>query len=717
MKLTIDQALQKAITAHKEGKYQDAESFYQSILKSQPKHADANHNLGILLFSTNKALEALPLFKIALETNPKIEQYWLSYIDALIKVEHFTIAKKILNKVNKQGFDEEKFNNLKKKLPNTNINQNGNGLNPSDDQINSLLDHYQKGRFADAEDCAISMTDSFPKHHFAWKILGTIYLSTSRLSEALNANQKAIELSPQDAEVYNILGLTYKELGRLEEAEASCLKAIKLNPKFFQAHSNLGNILKELDKPEEAKAYYLKAIAINPSLAEAHSNLGNVFKDLNRIENAEASYLQALELNPNLAQAHSNLGDIYRVLGRFEEAESCCLKAIELNPSLAEAHNNLGATYKEIGRIQEAESCCLKAIELNPNLAEAHIGLGIILKELNRLNEAEVCLKEAIELKPDMLSAIDHMGDLMQMLGRFEDAEIYYKKCISIAPTYNSLTKSLASRLQAEGKFKEALSLFDSYDTPDSRSRAIACLYALGKTKEIYKRIDDNQKLDDKNIGIAAFSTFIAQDQKKDTANRFCRNPLDFLHISNLSSKIKNSNFFIENLINDLKNVGSIWDPPNQSGNGGFKSIGNLFEYSNSNIVTLKEIILKEIDVYYEKFQNEKCTFIEKWPVDKNLLGWHIILKEDGYHNSHIHPEGWLSGVIYLKVVPTLNENEGAIKFDLAVPDYPNLNLPNKIHNPQIGDIVFFPSSLYHGTVPFSTDTERIIVSFDLQPD
>ncbi len=478
----------------------------------------------------------------------------------------------------------------------------------------------------------------------------------------------------------------------------------------------MGNILLELNKLEEAKSCYLKAINLNPNLAEAHSNLGNVYKDMNSLQNAKASYLKALELNPNLALTHSNLGDIYRELGSLEDAEARCLKAIKLNPNLAEAHNNLGATYKEIGRLHEAELSCKKAIELNPNLAEAYITLGIVLKDLNKLDEAELSFERAIILKPNMLSAIDHMGDLMQMLGRFDDAETYYKKCISIAPNYNSLTKSMASRYKANGDFEKALSLYDSYDTPDSRSRAIACLYALGKIKETYKRIEDNQKSDDKNIGIAAFSSFISQVQEKDTANRFCINPLDFLHISNLSSKIKNSSLFIENLTKDLKDVSSMWNPPNQSGNGGFKSIGNLFEYPNSNIATLKEIILKEIDVYYNKFQNEKCTFIEKWPDDKKIIGWHIILKEDGYHNSHIHPEGWLSGVIYLKVVPTLNKNEGAIKFDLAAPDYPNDNLPNRIHNPQIGDIVFFPSSLYHGTIPFSTDKERIIVSFDLKP-
>ena len=78
MKLTIEQALQQGVAAHKEGKLQDAERLYQAVLQSQPRHPDANHNLGLIAVSRGKTDTALPLFKTALEANPKIEQFWLS---------------------------------------------------------------------------------------------------------------------------------------------------------------------------------------------------------------------------------------------------------------------------------------------------------------------------------------------------------------------------------------------------------------------------------------------------------------------------------------------------------------------------------------------------------------------------------------------------------------------------------------------------------------
>ena len=116
MELTIEQALQQGIAAHKEGKLQEAERLYRAILQSQPAHPEANHNLGVLAVFVDKADAALPLFKNALEANPKIEQFWLSYIDALIKEKQFENAKLVIEQAKTQGVAEEKLNVLEEQL-------------------------------------------------------------------------------------------------------------------------------------------------------------------------------------------------------------------------------------------------------------------------------------------------------------------------------------------------------------------------------------------------------------------------------------------------------------------------------------------------------------------------------------------------------------------------------------------------------------------------
>ena len=94
MELTIEQMLQQGIAAHREGKLDEAERLYRAVLQSQPKHPDANHNLGVLAVSNNKTDSALSLFKTALESNAKIEHFWLSFIDALINAEKLDDAQR-----------------------------------------------------------------------------------------------------------------------------------------------------------------------------------------------------------------------------------------------------------------------------------------------------------------------------------------------------------------------------------------------------------------------------------------------------------------------------------------------------------------------------------------------------------------------------------------------------------------------------------------------
>ena len=362
----FEQALQQGVTAHKEGKLQDAERLYQAILQSQPLHSDANHNLGVLAVSVNKADEALPLFKSALEANPKIEQFWLSYIDALIKEKHFESARQVIQKGKQQGVDGEKLNALEAQLVPIPQTENANIASPSQEQLSSLLEYYQAGRLDDAKKLAVSITQKYPTHPFSWQVLGAVLKQTGRIAESVSAMQKSVQLAPQDALAHSNLGITLKERGGLEEAEASFRQAIALKPDFAEAHSNLGNTFKELGRLEDALASYTQAIALKPDFAEAHSNLGNTLKELGRLDEAEASYTQVIALKPDYAEAYNNLGITLQQLGRLDEAEVSYKQAIALKPDFAQAHSNLGVVLYISGHIDSALVSMKKANSLNP---------------------------------------------------------------------------------------------------------------------------------------------------------------------------------------------------------------------------------------------------------------------------------------------------------------------------------------------------------------
>ena len=432
---------------------------------------------------------------------------------------------------------------------------------------------------------------------------------------------------------------------------------------------------------------------------------------------AQDLYNQVLKIDPNHTHANNNLGIIFKELGENQKAIGCFEKAISIDPNYVNAFNNLGNIFQELGNYQKAIDCYEKAIAINPNHFIAHFHLGNIFKELGKNEKAKEYYEKAITINPNYSNAFNNLGNIFQESGENEKAKEYYEKAIAINPNYQIALINRGKVLFDKGEFDLSLIDFDNCNTFNSRACALISLYALGHIDEIYKRIKKNSQLDEKNIRVAAFSSFIANKEKKSTAHNFCPNPINFIHHSNLSSHLQNFNSFITEIINELHSVNIVWEPFGRTTIRGFQSKSNLFRKPQKKIQNLKSIIISEIESYYLKFKNENCSFIKRWPSKYDLTAWHVILKKQGHQNPHFHPSGWLSGVIYLKVVPSFKKDEGAIEFSLNGNQYYDAKSPKVVHLPKAGDIVLFPSSLNHRTIPFSTDTDRISIAFDLLPN
>ncbi len=95
---------------------------------------------------------------------------------------------------------------------------------------------------------------------------------------------------------------------------------------------------------------------------------------------------------------------------------------------------------------------------------------------------------------------------------------------------------------------------------------------------------------------------------------------------------------------------------------------------------------------------------------------WSVRLRASGYHVSHTHPQGWLSSALYVALPgPALGgaAPAGWIRFGAAPPEL-GVNLPAYAEvEPRPGRLVLFPSTMWHGTVPFD-DGERLVIAFDV---
>ena len=513
-------------------------------------------------------------------------------------------------------------------------------------------------------------------------------------------------------------GIAAHNKDKLDEAEHFYQTILQIQPNHPDANHNLGVLKVSMNKSKLSLPFFKKATEINKSIEQFWISYINALIKERQYIAVRESYKKAIAINSSFIIIHNIFANLEKELGRFKEAELIYKKAIKIKPEFAETYFNLANLLKKLGRLEEAETSYKSVIKIKPEFIDAYFNLSNTLLELNKLNEAEIYYKKTIKLKPNHIEAHVNLAGVLKELGKSEEAEESYKNALYINPIYKLALLGRGQILFEKKEFELSLRDFDACNTPDSRARALTSLYALGRIDDIYSRINNSAGLDDLNLMVAAFSVFIANEQKKDTAHNFCKNPMDYIYFSNISSFIKSPKFLIKEVIEELSHINARWEPLGRTTHKGFHSGNkiNLFENPTKKISKLKSIIIDALNLYKKKFKNETCSYIKKWPINNNLFSWYVILKKQGYQSAHIHPSGWLSGVIYLKVVPSLKNNEGAIEFDLNGQNYCNINSLKLKYQPKVGDIVLFPSSLHHRTIPFTTDTDRIIISFDLIP-
>ncbi len=405
MELSIDQALQQGVAAHREGKLQDAERFYRAVLRAQPDHPDANHNLGVLAVSVGRPQDAVPLFKLALKANPKAEQFWLSYIEALIKAERFDQATQALERAIQTGINGSKLSALRAQLSGWKSTTKKKGrthptlyekrkkialkkaskkrrkrevsgkLAPTKHQEHHLIKLYQSGQADAAKSLAESITMDFPDYALGWKVLGTIHIQKSCFVDAEASLRRSIELSPQDAESHNNLGNSLKGLGRHDEASLAYRQAIALDADYADAYNNLGLTLEELGRLGEAESNLRKAVSLQPERAEIHLNLGVTLRISGKLAEAQAVLKQALVLKPDCAYAHRALAGGKKFIEKDEHYRQmlALYKGRGLSPedhgaicfALAKASDDMGDFGSAFNFYEEGNSVCGRSREYN----------------------------------------------------------------------------------------------------------------------------------------------------------------------------------------------------------------------------------------------------------------------------------------------------------------------------------------------------------------
>ena len=157
------------------------------------------------------------------------------------------------------------------------------------------------------------------------------------LLKAIEAAQKKVRRSPDDADVWGQLGHIYLSHG-WEVAAIPCYRqASILAPDEFKWLYFLGRLTKQR-QPEDAVKHLTRALTLDSEYAPAHLYLASALRILGEFDEARQHLERAKHLQPNNPFSELWLGEIALARQQVELAQTHLERALRLNPGQSEAH-------------------------------------------------------------------------------------------------------------------------------------------------------------------------------------------------------------------------------------------------------------------------------------------------------------------------------------------------------------------------------------------
>lgn len=157
--------------------------------------------------------------------------------------------------------------------------------------------------------------------------------------------------------------------------------------------------------------------------------------------------------------------------------------------------------------------------------------------------------------------------------------------------------------------------------------------------------------------------------------------------------------------------------PLEQSVRGGTQTQGNLLQRIEPEFRALRAAIVAAVERHIAQLPppdlDHPTLGVPRGGRVRFAGAWSVRLTGGGHHANHIHPAGWFSSAFYVALPPESAEPAGWLT--LGVPQAElGIDLPPiRLVEPRPGRLVLFPSTLWHGTVPFDSG-ERLTVAFDV---
>ncbi len=438
-----------------------------------------------------------------------------------------------------------------------------------------------------------------------------------------------------------------------------------------------------------------------------------------------------IEAHPDDADAHALKGQAYSAQGGLAEALKAFEAAVRLRPDRAGFKFNLGMAYLAAGRNQDAADTLASLADDQSQDAALLEALGTAYLGLRDPDTAKAYLSRALAVEPKSPSALTHLGDAFQRSGDGAKAQGLYRQALAVAPTFVPALNNLGAALTDGGDYGEAQTLLQRAVGVDPRhTRAIINLgmaqLHMGRLKEALTCFETCLRLDPLNRWGIAYRDLTRLQLGQLNPQTFTEQLEPLITQEDLAAPY--SSFAQDLAAEVVAHPNRRWDVSGTATTNGYDAL-DLFAHQGAALKAFETLLRAAIDRRISAMPFERGHPLMGWkPEDYRLDIWATFLRNGGYQYAHIHPTGWLSGVYYVQL-PTAGgatamgagggnkDLAGWIEFGPPDQAFPAPIQPEPLHfEPRVGRLFLFPSYAYHRTIPFTGDTDRISIAFDVRP-
>jgi tetratricopeptide (TPR) repeat protein len=477
---------------------------------------------------------------------------------------------------------------------------------------------------------------------------------------------------------------------------------------------------------DDDAALFLREPTAMGSLTDL-TNKANALKASGDLAGAVAAYEQIAEMAPNNGPVIHNLAGALGDAGRNAEAVIHAKRALATGLDAPETWLVLARALAGDGKPDDAVGAFRECVKRRPADRIAQRELAQLVWMLT--GDLEKSLASVTDALARMPGAVDLQLLRAEIIGQSGDAEGEYREVSAILKTADAgnpaLMLAVANAAHAAGKYADALdhALAAMALAPQDRSinAGMARAYlAIGDAREaslLASRLHATYPLDQHYIALQAIAWRMIGDERYHQIYNYHR----FVATFPLSCPKgwNSAEAYVDELVAALdRRHQYLTHPFGQSVRTG-SQLPSIFSLGDPVLNAYSEAIRGPVQSYLHRLgAGGDPLRVRNRGGHKIFSAWSVRLKSSGFHIDHVHPEGWLSSASHLRMPPAkdANDRSGWLKFgEPGIPTAPKLAAEHFV-KPQIGVMAIFPSYMWHGTVPFSSDVTRLTVAIDLVP-